>query len=96
MADHGYTGSHSNDFNSHASTYNAFVKGGIALSIHGFYILVALVAFAFVPSWNVLLGFGGLLIGSLLLLIDMRTGNKWYLSGGFLVVFALITAVAVS
>ena len=96
MANHDSSGSHSNDFNSHASTYNAFVKGGIALSIHCAYILVALVAFAFVPSWNVLLGFGGLLIGSLLLLIDMRTGKKWYLSGAFLVVFALVIAIAVS
>ena len=96
MADHGSSGSHSQGFDDHKATYGAFVKGSIVLAIHCFYILVALVAFRFVPSWNVFLGFAGLIIGTLLLLIDARAGNKYYLSGGFLVVFALITAIAVS
>ena len=96
MADHGSSGSHAHGFDEHRSTYNAFVKGSIILAIHCFYILVALVAFRFVPSWNVFLGFSGLVVGTLLLLIDARMGNKYYLSGGFLAVFALITAIAVS
>ena len=96
MADHGSSGSHSDDFNSHAATYNAFVKGSIVLAINCFYILVALVAFRFAPSWNVFLGFAGLIVGTLALLIDARAGNKYYLSGGFLAIFALITAIAVS
>ena len=45
MAEHS-SGDHSQDMEAHRSTYNAFIKGAIALSIHCGYILVALVAFA--------------------------------------------------
>ncbi len=96
MADHGSSGSHMHGYEAHKSTYEGFLKGSIVLSLLCFYILVALVAFRFVGNWNVLLGFAGLILGSLALLIDARTGKSWYLSGGLLVIFGLITAVAVS
>lgn len=93
MAQHGSSGAHSQDFSEHKATYEGFLKGSVILGIYCFYVLVALVSFAFVSSSNLLLGFGGLIAGALALLIDARIGNKWYLSVGLLVIFALITAV---
>lgn len=93
MAEHGSSGAHSPHIEAHRATYQGFLKGSVILGIYCFYVLVALVAFAFVPSGSLLLGFGGLIVGALALLIDVRVGDKWYLSVGLLVVFALITAV---
>ena len=96
MADHGSSGSHSHGFEEHARTYQGFVTGSIVLALLCFYILVALVAFRFMDSGNVLMGFGGLILGTIALLIDSRAGGKWYLSGGLLVIYALLTAIFVS
>ena len=96
MADHGSSASHSHGIEAHRATYEGFLKGAIVLTIMCLYVLVALVSFAFVAKGNVFLGFAGLIIGVIALLIDMRAGNKWYLSVGWLVVFGLITAVLVS
>lgn len=96
MADHGASGAHSQNIEAHRATYQGFIKGSIILSIFCFYVLVALVAFAFVANGNLLLGFGGLIIGSLALIIDARAGNNWYLSAGWLVIFGLVTAVMLS
>ena len=96
MAEHGSSGSHTHGMEEHRSTYEGFIKGSVALTLICLFILVALVAFRFVGTGNVLLGFAGLILGLLAVLIDARAGNKWYLSGGLLVIFGLITAVAVS
>jgi hypothetical protein len=94
MAEHGSSGTHSHGFTDHAKTYDGFIKGSIALTILCFYVLVALVAFAFVASGtNLLLGFGGLIVGILALVIDLRIGNNWKLSVGWLVIYGLLTAV---
>ena len=95
MAEHGSTGTHSHDFEAHQKTYDGFIKGSIALSILSFYVLVALVAFAFISSGNLLVGFGGLIIGILALLIDLKAGASGKLSVGWLVIFGLLTAVMV-
>jgi hypothetical protein len=96
MADHSASsGNHSLGIDAHAATYAGFIKGSVALSILCFYVLVALVAFAFVSNYNVLLGFGGLVIGIVALLIDARASNSWYVSGAWLAVFGLITAISV-
>lgn len=98
MADHGSSGSHSNShgFEEHRSSYEGFIKGSVAVSMICGFILVALVAFRFVGGGNVLLGFAGLVLGIVAVLIDARMGKTWYVSGGLLVIFGLITAVAVS
>jgi hypothetical protein len=96
MADHGASNAHSQNIEAHRATYQGFIKGSVILAIFCFYVLVALVAFAFVPSGNLLLGFGGMIIGALALIIDARIGNSWYLSAGWLVIFGLVTAVMVS
>ena len=94
MAEHGSTGTHSHGFEEHAKTYDAFIKASIAGTILCLYVLVALVAFAFVASaTNLLVGFGGLIIGILALIIDIRIGGNWKLSLGWLVIYGLLTAV---
>ena len=95
MAEHS-SGNHSHGMEEHRSTYDAFIKGSIALSIICGFVLVALVSFRFAHTLNVFTGFAGLIVGIIAVLIDARTGGKWYLSGGLLVVFGLITAVNVS
>ena len=93
MAEHGSTGTHSHGFEEHAKTYDGFIKGSIAGTILCLYVLVALVAFAFISSGNLLIGFGGLIIGILALVIDIRAGGSWKLSVGWLVIYGLFTAV---
>jgi hypothetical protein len=95
MAEHS-SDNHSQDMEAHRRTYEGFIKGSIALSIHCGFVLVALCSFAFGHTLNVFTGFAGLIIGALAILIDVRTGGKWYLSIGALVLFGLITAVNVS
>lgn len=97
MASHGSSGgNHGNWADEHKSTYEGFLKGSVALTLLCFYVLVALVCFRFSPTLNVFLGFAGLIIGTIAVAIDARTGNKWYLSGGFLVLFGLLVAFLIS
>jgi len=95
MAKHS-SGNHSHGMEEHRSTYSAFIKGSVALSIICGYVLVALVAFRFAQTFNVFTGFAGLILGIVAVLIDARRGSKWFLSGGLLVLFGLITAANVS
>jgi hypothetical protein len=97
MAEHGSTGEHSHSFEAHAKTYDGFIKASIAGTIMCLYVLVALVAFAFIASsTNLLVGFGGLIIGILALIIDFRVGGSWKLSVGWLVIYGLLTTVTLA
>lgn len=92
MADH--SPSHSpRGFQDHKETYEGFLTGSVALAIICGYVLVALVAFGFMDSLNVLTGFVGLIVGIIATLIDARAGGKWFLSGGLLVLFGLFVAI---
>jgi hypothetical protein len=92
MADHGP--SHTpRGFQDHKETYEGFLTGSVALSIICGFVLVALVAFRFMDSLNVLTGFGGLALGLLATLIDVRAGGRWMLSGGLLVIYGLFVAI---
>lgn len=87
---------HHLDMDAHRRTYSAFVRGSAALGIICAFVLVALCSFAFGKSLNVFIGFAGLIIGHIAVLIDWRSGSqRWLLSVGALVLFALITAVNV-
>jgi hypothetical protein len=77
----------------HRAGYDGFIKGSVALSIICGYALVALVAFRFMDSFNVLVGFAGLFVGLLAVLIDARTGGRWLLSGGLLVLYGIFVAI---
>ncbi len=92
MADH--APSHEpRGFQDHKETYEGFLTGSVALGIICGFVLVALVAFAFMDYLNVFTGFAGLILGVLATLIDIRAGGRWYLSGGLLVLFALVVAI---
>lgn len=87
---------HHMDMDAHRSTYSAFLRGSVALSIICGYVLVALCSFAFAKSLAVFTGFAGLTIGLIVVLIDARSGSeRWLLSIGVLVLFGLITAINV-
>lgn len=96
MAEHGTHTSSAMDYDEANRTYAGFIKGAIALTIMCLYVLVALSAFAFIEKGNVLVGFAGLIIGTIALIIDMRASDKWYASVAWLVIFGLLTAVMVS
>ncbi len=95
MADHS-SGNSSNDMEPHKTTYEGFIKGSMALTIICLFIMVALVDFRFAASHNVLLGFSGIIVGVIAVLIDARTSGKWFLSIAILVLFGLISAISVS
>ena len=95
MAEHS-SGNHAQDMEAHRSTYSAFVTGSIALSLVCAFVLVSLVSFRFAGTLNVFMGFAGLIVGIVAVLIDVRTGGKWLLSLGAPVLFGLITAINVS
>jgi hypothetical protein len=97
MADHSaHGGSSRGNFAAHQATYDAFIKGAVALTILCIYTLVALVAFRFVGGWGVFLGFAGLVVGVVTVLIDLKAGGqKWFLASGALVLFGLLTAMSV-
>ena len=96
MAEHTSSGTHTSDLEAHRSTYEGFIKGAMALSLISGFVLVTLVAFRFAHTLNVLTGFLGLTLGIIAVAIDFRTGSRWLMSGGLLVLFGLITAVNVS
>ena len=95
MADHS-SGNASKDMEAHRSAYEGFITGAVALSIICGFVLVALVDFRFNPGHNVFVGFAGIILGVIAVLIDARTGAKWFLSAGLLVLFGLISAFSVS
>lgn len=95
MADHSSDAT-SKDMESHRGTYEGFITGSVALSIICGYVLVALVDFRFIHSHNVFIGFAGLILGILTVLIATRMGGKWALPGGLLVLFGLFSAFMVS
>ncbi len=96
MAEHTAPGTQEHGMEEHRSTYEGFVKGAIVLALVSFFVLVALVSFRFAHTLNVFTGFAGLTLGFIAVAIDARTGSRWFLSLGVLVLFGLITAVNVS
>lgn len=97
MAGHGSSGGdHGNWAEDHKSTYEGFITGSVALTLLCFYVLVALVSFRFSPTLNVFIGFAGLITGTIAVAIDARTGGRWFLSGGILVLFGLLVAFLIS
>jgi hypothetical protein len=88
---------HQLDIAAHRGTYAQFIRGSLALSLICAFILVALCSFAFGHTLSVFVGFAGLILGIIAVLIDARSGSqRWFLALGVLVVFGLITAISVS
>ena len=84
------------DTESHAATYEFFLRIMVAGIIHVFFTMVALVSFAFGHSASVFLGFAGLILGTIAVVVDFRSRSRYFLSLGLLALFALITAINVS
>jgi hypothetical protein len=82
-------------FQDHKETYDGFLKAAVGLTIVCLYVLVALCAFRFMPSLNVFTGFAGIILGLVAVLIDLRSGSKWYVSGALLVLFGIFVAANV-
>jgi hypothetical protein len=82
-------------YDDHKDTYEGFLHGSMAVAIVCGFVLVALCAFAFMPSLNVFTGFAGIILGILAVIVDLRTGAKWYVSGALLVLFGLFVAANV-
>jgi hypothetical protein len=80
------------DMASHTNTYQGFIKGSIITALLSFYSLVGLANIGFGKSWPVFWCFAGIIAGTIAVLIDLKAGAKWYLSGGLLVLYALFTA----
>ncbi len=80
------------DMEAHRSTYEGFIKGSIITALLSFFALVGLVNIGFGKSWPVFWCFAGLIVGTIAVLVDLRAGAKWYLSGGLLVLYSLFTA----
>ena len=84
------------DLAAHKATYDGFLAFSTAGSLICLYIVVALVVFRFVDSpFNLLLGFGGIIIGILTSVIALRTGGKWMVPVAVLVLYGLFTAMNV-
>ena len=95
MADHGQSPSQPtvSGMGAHRATYQGFLQLSMAGVFHCLFVLVALVTFRFMDyPLNLLVGFGGLIIGTLVILISLRMGGKWIPSVILLVVYALFVA----
>ena len=90
------TTDHTKHLPAHEETYAAFIKGSVALCLYCAFILVALCSFAFGATLNNVLGWAILIIGLIAVLIDLRAGSRWFLSGGLLVAFGLLTGINVA
>jgi hypothetical protein len=96
MAGHGAQDSHG-DLAAHRTTYEGFVKGAIVLCLVTAFVMVALVSFKFAGFLNVFIGFAGLILGILAVLVEARTGStRWLFPLAVLVIFGLITAINIS
>jgi hypothetical protein len=88
---------HQHDLEEHERSYRSFLKGVVVTIIAAAFTLVALSAFAFGHTMSVLLGWVGLVLGALAIIIDLRSDSKsWRLSLITLLVFGLLTAINVS
>jgi hypothetical protein len=90
------TTDHTKHLPEHEEMYSNFIKGSIALCLMCAFILVALSSFGFGKSMPNLLGTVTIVAGLIAVLIDLRAGGKWFLSGGLLIVLGLLTGISVS
>ena len=91
---------HTKHLPAHEATYGNFIRGAVALCIYCGFVLVALCSFAFGVTLQNFVGFGGLFVGLIAVLIDttseLRWLPRWFLSGGLLIAFGLLTGINVS
>ena len=82
------------DFEPHAETWHGFIRGSIATVLACIFVLVGLVSIGFGSVLPLFLGFFGMIVGFVAIIIDLRTGSRaWGASLGVLAVFTLITLI---
>jgi len=87
----------SHGMDEHRATYEGFIKGTVALTLMCAYIVVALCDFGFGTSMTFLIGFGGMIVGLIAIIIDARANpSKWLLSTGLLIAYGLLVAVHIT
>jgi|SRR3954451_14434176 len=84
------------DTSSKLATYQLFIRVAVAGVIHVAFVMVALVSFGFGHSAAVFLGFLGLILGTLAVIIDFRSRSRYIFSLSLLAIFAIITAINIS
>ena len=95
MADHAPT-HEPRGFEDHKATYEGFLKISTAVALHCLFIVVALVVFRFVDNpLNLVLGFGGIIVGLVSSLLAYRMGGKWLIPVILLVLYILLVAANV-
>jgi hypothetical protein len=83
-------------FEDHKATYEAFLKFSTAGSLVCLFIVVALVIFRFVNNpLNLVLGFGGIIVGLVASLLALRMGGKWLIPVVLLALYILMAAATV-
>ena len=93
MADHSPSQPHLSGMDAHRATYEGFLRLTVAGALHCLFVLVALVSFRFMDfPLSLIVGFGGMIVGSVVTLIAMRMGGKWLFPAIVLVVYGLFVA----
>jgi Bacterial aa3 type cytochrome c oxidase subunit IV len=95
MADHSHSPSQPvvHGYEAHKATYEGFLNFSAAGSLVCLYIVVALVTFRFMDNpLNLLVGFGGMLLGVITSLIGLRMGGKWIVPVVVLALYGLFVA----
>ena len=95
MADHGHSSSQPalTGMDAHKATYEGFLLWSACGALICGYVLIALVTFRFMDNpLNLLVGFGGIIVGIITSLIGLRMGGKWLLSVIVLVLYGLFVA----
>ena len=83
-------------FEDHKATYEAFLQFSTAGAIVCLYVVVALVVFRFVENpLNIIVGFGGILVGLISSFLALRMGGKWMIPVVLLVLNILFVAANV-
>jgi hypothetical protein len=97
MADHGHSSQPAlTGMDAHRATYEGFLAGTVATSLICLFIVVSLVVFRFMDNpMNVIVGFGGIILGSIATLIGLKAGRNWLIPGVVLALFALFAAANV-
>ena len=81
----------------HNTAWGGFVKGCVAVCLMCAFVVVALCEFGFGTSYTFLIGFGGMIVGMIAIIIDARANpSKWYLSTALLIAYGLLVAVAIT
>ena len=83
-------------YEDHKATYEGFLQFSTAGALVCLFVVVALVVFRFVENpLNIVLGFGGILVGVISSFVALRMGGKWMIPTVLLILNILLVAANV-